>query len=83
MAVMWRTPEQLVVSGFECSSTLMVNEGHNGLSRCVRTRVVGIRMAMAAHGPQRKATANWGWCLLHQVRRRSYFSIPPVRLITS
>lgn len=46
---MWCTPEQLVAAGLDASSTLMVNEGHNGFSRCVRTRIIGVRMIRAAH----------------------------------
>lgn len=46
---MWHSPEELVTIGFGASSVLMVNEGHNGLSRCARTRVIGLRMVEAAH----------------------------------
>ncbi len=46
---MWYTPEELVAIGLAHSSVLMVNEGHNGLSRCVRTRLIGSTMIRAAH----------------------------------
>ena len=45
----WRTPEQLVEIGLSASRVLMVNEAHDGLKRCVRTRNIGTRMIEPAH----------------------------------
>lgn len=49
MGVMWRTPQELVSIGFDRSVAVMMNEGHNGLARCVRTRRVGWKVLSAAH----------------------------------
>jgi hypothetical protein len=45
----WRTPEQLVALGIRRSRVVMMNEAHDGLRRCVRTRRVGQRVLPAAH----------------------------------
>ena len=45
----WRTPEELVAVGFDRSRVVMMNEGHDGLKRCIRTRRVGQRVLVAAH----------------------------------
>ena len=45
----WRTPEQLVEIGLSRSRVLMVNEAHDGLKRCIRTRTIGTRMIEPAH----------------------------------
>jgi hypothetical protein len=37
----WRTREALVAIGFGRGRVVMLNETHNGLARCVRTREVG------------------------------------------
>lgn len=48
IGVMWRTPGELVSVGFQLSQVVMMNEGRNGLSRCVRTRRVGHRVLATA-----------------------------------
>jgi hypothetical protein len=45
----WRTPEQLIRIGFERSRVVMMNEAHDGLRRCMRTREVGRRILPVAH----------------------------------
>jgi hypothetical protein len=45
----WRTPEELVEEGFRRSRVVMVNEAHDGMLRCVRTREVGFRLLPVAH----------------------------------
>ena len=45
----WRTPEELVEIGFQRSSVVMMNEAHNGLKRCIRTRQIGQRILPTAH----------------------------------
>ena len=45
----WRSPEDLVSIGFQRSSVVMMNEAHNDLQRCVRTREIGRRILPAAH----------------------------------
>ena len=37
----WRTPQELVQEGFRRSRVVMLNEAHDGLTRCVRTRQLG------------------------------------------
>jgi hypothetical protein len=44
----WRTPEDLVRFGLERSRVLMMNEAHDGLRRCRRTRVIGRRILPVA-----------------------------------
>jgi hypothetical protein len=44
-----RTPEELLAVGFTCSRVVMLNEAHNGLKRCQRTREIGRRLLPAAH----------------------------------
>ena len=36
-AAAWRTPQELVEEGFRRSRIVMLNEAHDGLTRCVRT----------------------------------------------
>jgi hypothetical protein len=45
----WCSVEELTRLGFGRSPVVMANEAHNGLTRCVRTREVGVRMVHAAH----------------------------------
>lgn len=45
----WRSPQELVEIGLARSRVLMVNEGHDGLRRCTRTRDIGVRMIAPAH----------------------------------
>jgi hypothetical protein len=47
--MVWRTPEQLVTLAFSRARFVMMNEGHSGLARCVRTRRVGRAILPAAH----------------------------------
>jgi hypothetical protein len=42
-------PEELVAIGFDRSRVVMMNEAHNGLRRCVRTREIGRRILPTAH----------------------------------
>jgi hypothetical protein len=44
-----RTPEELLAIGFSRSRVVMMNEAHNGMQRCVRTREIGLRLLPAAH----------------------------------
>ena len=44
-----RSPEELVRIGFERSRVVIVNECHDGLRHCARTRAVGRRMLPIAH----------------------------------
>jgi hypothetical protein len=45
----WLTVAEIVKIGFSRSPVVMANEAHNGLLRCVRTRVVGQEIIRAAH----------------------------------
>src|ERR1700694_5731424 len=47
--VAWLLPEQIVAEGFVRSRVVMMNEGHNGFSRCLRSRHVGLSVLPAAH----------------------------------
>jgi hypothetical protein len=44
-----RTPEELLAIGFSRSRVVMMNEAHDGIKRCVRTREIGLRLLPAAH----------------------------------
>jgi hypothetical protein len=44
-----RSPEDLLVSAFEGSRVVMMNEAHDDQRRCVRTREIGCRLLPAAH----------------------------------
>lgn len=46
----WLPVEDLTQFGFARSPVVMANEAHSGLTRCVRTREVGVRIIQAAHG---------------------------------
>jgi hypothetical protein len=46
---MWRSPEELVMIGFGRSRVIMMNECHDGLLRCRRTREIGRRILPTAH----------------------------------
>jgi hypothetical protein len=48
-AAAWRTPQQLVQEGFCRGRVVMLNEAHDGLTRCVRTRRVGRQILPSAH----------------------------------
>ena len=45
----WMSPSEIVRRGFETSPVVMMNEAHNGMSRCPRTRRVGREVLPAAH----------------------------------
>ena len=45
----WRTPQELVQEGFRRNRVVMLNEAHNGLTRCVRTRQLGRQLVPSAH----------------------------------
>lgn len=45
----WRSPEELLAVGLCRSRVVMMNEAHNGLTRCVRTRRLGARLLPVAH----------------------------------
>jgi hypothetical protein len=45
----WQSVEELVRWGFERSAVVMMNEAHEGMLRCPRTRAVGVRAVRAAH----------------------------------
>ena len=45
----WRSVEELTRWGFAHAPVVMANEAHSGLSRCVRTRDIGVRIIEAAH----------------------------------
>ncbi len=46
--VVWMIPAEILEVGFSCSRVVMVNEAHNGLLRCVRTREVGGQLLVVA-----------------------------------
>jgi hypothetical protein len=48
-AVRWMTPSEIVSHGFAASPVVMMNEAHNGMSRCARTRRIGREILPAAH----------------------------------
>jgi hypothetical protein len=48
-AAAWRTPQELVQEGFRRSRVVMLNEAHDGLTRCIRTRRVGRQILPSAH----------------------------------
>ncbi|HLI09750.1 MAG TPA: hypothetical protein VKV40_24525 [Ktedonobacteraceae bacterium] len=43
------TPEELVEIGFSRSRVVMMNEAHNGETRCIRTRQIGLRLLPTLH----------------------------------
>jgi erythromycin esterase-like protein len=45
----WRTPEELLEHALDRSRLVLVNEAHDGLRRCVRTREIGLRLLPVAH----------------------------------
>jgi hypothetical protein len=59
----WCSVEDLTQWGFTRSSVVMANEAHSGLSRCVRTREIGVRIIQAAHqaGVRRLAMEALPW----------------------
>lgn len=44
------TPQQIVEIAYETSPVVMMNETHDGYSRCIRTREVGLSILSIAHG---------------------------------
>lgn len=59
----WCSVEELVGWGFAHAPVVMANEAHSGLTRCVRTREIGVRMIRAAHeaGVRRLAMEALPW----------------------
>jgi len=59
----WCSVEELTKWGFTCSSVVMANEAHSGLSRCIHTREIGVRIVQAAHqaGVRRLAMEALPW----------------------
>ena len=53
----WRSPSELVTLGFQRAPLVMMNEGHNGMKRCVRTRRIGREILPAAHAAGCRALA--------------------------
>ena len=47
--LVWMLPSEIVEEGFARSRVVMMNEGHNGYRRCVRTRNIGCSVLAAAH----------------------------------
>lgn len=45
----WYSPEELIHIGFHRSRVVMMNEAHDGYTRCVCTRKVGARVLSTAH----------------------------------
>ena len=45
----WLTIEELAQVAFGTQPVVMVNEVHDGMRRCIRTRRVGVRLVRAAH----------------------------------
>jgi hypothetical protein len=45
----WRTPQELVQEGFRRSRVVMLNEAHDGLTRCIRSRQLGRQILPSAH----------------------------------
>jgi hypothetical protein len=48
-AAAWRTPQELVQEGLRRGRVVMLNEAHDGLKRCIRTRQVGRQILPSAH----------------------------------
>ena len=46
----WQSPQDLVSFGFQQSRVLMMNENHDGMTHCPRTRKVGLSVIPSAHG---------------------------------
>lgn len=59
----WCSVEELVGWGFAHAPVVMANEAHSGLTRCIRTREIGVRMIRAAHeaGVRRLAMEALPW----------------------
>ena len=59
----WCSVEELIGWGFAHAPVVMANEAHSGLTRCIRTREMGIRMIRAAHeaGVRRLAMEALPW----------------------
>jgi len=59
----WGSVEELTRWGFTHAPVVMANEAHSGLTRCIRTREIGIRIIQAAHraGVRRLAMEALRW----------------------
>jgi hypothetical protein len=53
----WRTPAELIAVGFDRARVVMMNEGHNGMLRCARTRRTGTAILATAHAKGCRALA--------------------------
>jgi len=71
----WCSVEDLTQWGFAHAPVVMANEGHSGLTRCIRTREIGVRMIRAAHeaGVRRLA--------METLQRPANSSPGPIRVI--
>jgi hypothetical protein len=47
--MVWQSPSEIVAQAFSSHDVVMINEGHNGFARCIRTRRVGLAVLPAAH----------------------------------
>lgn len=45
----WMTANQIIRIGFDQSNVVMMNEAHNHMLRCIRTRLVGRDVLLSAH----------------------------------
>ncbi len=45
----WHTVDEIITIGFQRSRIVMMNEAHDGYTRCIRTRRVGQQLLSAAH----------------------------------
>jgi hypothetical protein len=89
----WRSPEELVTLGFARAPVVLMNEAHNGLARCVRTREVGRCILPAAHAagvrhlamealdPSFTAIANRTRALPQLPRHGGYLDQPEMRAL--
>ena len=77
-AVDWMTPEELLEEGFRRSRVVMINEAHDGMLRCIRTREIGLRLLPTAHqlGVRALAMEAFGAPGLDYPRDRGYLGQP-------
>jgi hypothetical protein len=47
--LIWRSPEEIVEIAFQRASVVMMNEAHDDMKRCIRTRQIGQRILPVAH----------------------------------
>lgn len=92
-ALPWRSPEELVALGFTRAPVVLMNEAHNGLARCIRTREVGRRILPVAHAlgvrhvamealdPSFATAANHARALPQLPRQGGYLDQPEMRTL--